>query len=122
ELEPGATIVADGRGNPGGGGLGMGGVSGSPLSGGGGGHGGIGGLSSSNAPGGLSYGSAIAPIDLGSGGGFGSSGAGGAGGGAVRLSVGGNCILNGVVTVNGLNATNNRSGGGSGGSIWIKAQ
>lgn len=120
ELEPGAQLNVDGRGYAAG--TGAGGSGGGPTSGGGGGHGGNGGLSSSNSAGGGSYDSASAPTSLGSGGGNGSGGSGGLGGGAVRLIVGGNCLLNGTVAANGLNATNSRAGGGSGGSIWITAQ
>ena len=82
---------------------------------------GIGGISSSNAPGGPAYSAPFAPAELGSGGGSSYEGPGGAGGGSIRLLLGGNFILNGTVTANGSNGTNSRSGGGSGGSVWITA-
>jgi hypothetical protein len=94
----------------------------SPISGAGAGHGGYGGASLENAQGGTAYGSFTQPSTLGSGGGQGSGGPGGAGGGAVRLNIGGSMILNGAILANGADATNTRSGGGAGGSVWITAQ
>lgn len=122
ELESGATIDLDGRGFGGNVGSGNGGEGASPLSGGGAGHGGLGGNSSSNAVGGSCYDLFSQPIALGSGGGAGVGGVGGPGGGALRLAVSGAAILMGNITVNGAAATNSRSGGGSGGSVWITAQ
>lgn len=121
ELESGAVVKLDGRGYSSGFGPGPGGSAGSPLSGGGGGYGGNGGLSSSNGAGGLGYSTSFADTNLGSGGGTGAGGIGGAGGGRIQLSAGSECILNGLISADGQNATNNRAGGGSGGSIWISA-
>ena len=122
EVEAGASINADGRGYSGNNGSGNGGETGGPPSGGGGAHGGNGGLSSSNALGGVAYGAISTPSNLGSGGGFGSTGMGGAGGGLIRLNVRSNVTIHGMVSANGQNGVNSRSGGGAGGSIWITAQ
>ena len=121
EVEPGALVTAAGRGRSGGQGTGAGTASGSPTSGAGGGHGGGGGVNSANAQPGLAYGSALPPTTLGSGGGSGTGGIGGAGGGLLQLNIGGNCVLNGVVSADGQSATNSRAGGGAGGSVWITA-
>ena len=112
ELEAGATVNVAGRGRLGG--PGVGGIAGSPLSGAGGGHGGLGGLSFANAPSGSAYDSALTPTESGSSGGIGFGGTGGWGGGVVLLTVGGHCILNGLVTADGQSATNSRAGGGAG--------
>jgi hypothetical protein len=72
----------------------------------GGGYGGQGGPSGAA---GASYGSAISPADLGSGGGN------GAGSGAIRLDVTGTLTVDGAITASG----SGDAGGGSGGSIWI---
>jgi hypothetical protein len=115
----GGAITADGRGfwNGAGAGPGVGGALNN--SGGGGGFGGYGGSSASNAPGGIAYGSMSQPADKGSGGGSGPTGPGGNGGGLIQLTIGGTLTVNGSVTASGLNATNDRSGGGSGGGIWL---
>ncbi len=112
------AINADGKGYIFSEGLGNGSQSGSPPTGNGAGHGGFGGTSSATGVGGLSYGLAQQPSHKGSSGGLG----GGSGGGALRLIVGGAFILNGSVSANGNSGTTNRSGGGSGGSVWITAQ
>ncbi len=126
EIAPGGAINVSGKGYGGNTGPGNGGETFiSPISGGGAGYGGYGGLSSSNAPGGNPYGSFTQPTDLGSGGGYGAGGSsavGGAGGGAVRIIAGGDAIINGIISANGANATNSRSGGGSGGSVWLSAR
>lgn len=122
EVAPGGFINANGRGFGGNTGTGNGGEAGSPQSGAGAGHGGYGGLSSSNAPGGNTYGAFNQPATLGSVGGQGVGGAGGAGGGNIKLTVSGTAQIDGGISANALNATNSRSGGGSGGSIWITAQ
>ena len=49
----------------------------------------------------------------------GNGGPGAAGGGLVQLTIGGRLILNGAISASGLNATNSRAGGGSGGGIWF---
>ena len=91
--------------------------------GGGGGYGGNGG-SVADASGGVVYGSMTAPTDLGSGGGgatnyFGDM-PGGAGGGLVKVDVGGNLTVDGMIAANGEDGMDGR-GGGSGGSIYITA-
>jgi len=122
EVAVGGAINADGKGYGGGAGPGAGNAAGSPADGSGAGYGGIGGMSSSNAMGGTTYGSFTQPTDLGSGGGTSYAGIGGAGGGAVQISAGGTFIVNGTISADGANGTNSRSGGGSGGSVWITAQ
>src|ERR1041385_2784037 len=123
EIEPAATINANGLGyaNPSSG-LGPGGQAGYPLTGSGGGYGGYGGISSANAAGGNPYGSLEQALALGSPAGQGVGGVGGPGGGSIRLVVDSDFRLNGTVTANGLNATNSRSGGGSGGGVWVTTQ
>ncbi|MFZ2188032.1 MAG: fibronectin type III domain-containing protein, partial [Candidatus Moraniibacteriota bacterium] len=66
--------------------------------------------------GGEAYGSATAPIDLGS---SGNGTSGGVGGGAVKIIVSGTTTISGAVTSNGGNGPNYYNAGGSGGSIWI---
>jgi len=89
----------------------------------GGGYGGNGGASSTGAPGGTNYGSATAPVEFGSGGGYGAATVTGGsdGGGALRLSVVGKLNVNGNVSANGNPGAQDDSGGGSGGSVWITA-
>lgn len=116
----GGGIDANGRGITSGVGTGL--SLGNPASGAGAGHGGYGGWSSSNALGGGCYGVIPTPTTLGSRGGSGVGGFGGLGGGGIRLNVAGAAQIDGVISANGLNATNSRSGGGSGGSIWLNAQ
>ena len=89
--------------------------------GGGGAYGGSGGASATGAAGGQSFGGYNSQQSLGNNGGNGSFGLGGAGGGLVQITSGGNGILNGLVTANGANGTNDGSGGGSGGGIFITA-
>jgi hypothetical protein len=90
--------------------------------GGGAGHGGVGGAGSQ--PGGTYYGSATAPVTLGSGGGDGyMNDNAGNGGGAIRLDVSGTLTVNGAVAANGTNGwaggyRTYAGGGGSGGSIY----
>lgn len=91
------------------------------VPGGGGGYGGAGGAGYSGSAG-AAYGSATAPTNLGSGGGFGNSylnpdGIGGNGGSAIRLDAK-NIIVDGTLSSNGGNGTA-IGGGGSGGSIYI---
>jgi hypothetical protein len=119
EVDAGGAINANAKGYSQG--FGAGHISAGILAdGSGGGYGGTGGMSSSNAAGGNSYGSFMAP-NLGSGGGAGYAGSGGVGGGMIDINAGGNIINNGAITANGGNGTNSRSGGGSGGSIWLGA-
>jgi len=75
--------------------------------------------------GGGAYDDVYQPVELGSGGGGGCGLAGGAGGGAIQLDVTNGLVLNGLFTANGLVGIGadycGGTGGGSGGSIWIKA-
>jgi hypothetical protein len=122
QVDAGGAIVANGTGYGGGLGIGPGNhSSGSSFDGSGGGYGGYGGMSSSNAVGGACYGSYAQPMNLGSGGGASYIGAGGPGGGLIEITAGGTVIDNGLISANGGNGTNSRSGGGSGGSVWITA-
>ncbi|MBV5350129.1 hypothetical protein JZU71_02935, partial [bacterium] len=69
------------------------------------------------------------PLSLGSGGGGTSAVAGGTGGGAIRLNVKDQLVVNGIISSNGLvggyrswgHGAYDYGGGGSGGSIWISA-
>ncbi|MDD2731124.1 MAG: hypothetical protein PHW33_03310, partial [Candidatus Portnoybacteria bacterium] len=97
------TINLNGQGYLAGGGTGAG-VDG------GGGYGGVGGGTS----GGITYGSATEPTDLGSG------GSGYAGGGSIKL-VATDITLGGSITANGASTLEVVLGAGSGGSIWIAA-
>ncbi|HTI98662.1 MAG TPA: hypothetical protein VL527_07135, partial [Dongiaceae bacterium] len=118
----GGEINVTGKGHDGSTGSGHGASLGSPACGSGAGHGGLGGSGSSNAVGGTCYGVFYQPGTYGSGGGLGVGGPGGAGGGSVRLVVGGHAEIDGRILANGQDASNSRSGGGAGGSIWISAQ
>ncbi len=108
-LAAGGSILADAKGFP---------VNQSPgasTGNGGAGYGGRGGTVSGGA-GGVLYGSAVTPVDMGSG------TSSGAGGGAVRLEVTGTLTLDGTVSANGANgAGQDAAGAGSGGGIWINA-
>ena len=122
EVDVGGAINADGKGWGGGLGTGAGYSSaGSLQDGSGAGYGGNGGMSSSNAVGGVTYGSYTQPSNLGSGGGAGYAGPGGAGGGLIEIVAGGSMIANGPISANGADGANSRSGGGSGGSVWLAA-
>jgi RHS repeat-associated protein len=98
----GGAISADGQGYASGNGGGPGGGEG-PA-----GAGSYGGLGS--GPSGPTYGNAMAPLDLGSAGWVGSQG-----GGAIKLVVAGNLVLNGGISANGAGGPD----GASGGSIYI---
>ncbi len=89
--------------------------------GGGGGYGGSGGASATGAAGGQSFGGYNSQQSLGNNGGSGAFGPGGAGGGLIQITSRGNVILNGLITANGANGTNDGSGGGAGGGIFIAA-
>ncbi|MBI5392279.1 LamG domain-containing protein, partial [Candidatus Woesearchaeota archaeon] len=98
--------------------------------GGGAGYGGIGGKSSVGIIGGGTYGSALHPTDLGSGGGNGNTqtgnmGYGAQGGGSITINISKNFEINGSVLANGGNPANQSSiaagGGGSGGSVYVVA-
>lgn len=131
-----SSLDATGRGHPFGAGPGAGQTSGNLNgAGSGAGHGGpgggcpqsTGGCSGSAPVGGAAYGSVMNPVTMGSGGG--SSGNtrsnGGSGGGAIRISVGGRFLVDGVIEADGVPGLNesgvfiNRGGGGAGGSIWV---
>lgn len=119
-LDASSSITADGCGYPEVSGPGAGTSSGSYY-GSGAGHGGVGGWSSqgSSGPGGI-YDSLYSPIDFGSGGGRSWNGPGGPGGGAVRLTVGGEFRLDGIISVKGQRTpSDNGGGGGSGGSVYL---
>jgi len=91
----------------------------------GGSYGGLGGVGFALANPSPTYGSATAPIDLGSGGGTRCCNAvGGAGGGAVRLLVTGTLTNNGIISANGVAAyggLGSAAGGGAGGSVYVVA-
>lgn len=125
------TISADGLGNAAGRGPGGGHSSAiSAVDGEGGAYGGYGGRSSARDVNVHIYGSAVSPVDLGSGGGDdnGASGEqGGAGGGAIRMATYSSSTGTmsfgplGTVTANGSNGQASfQGGGGSGGSIWLE--
>ena len=116
----GGKITADGQGYGGELGLGKGGsITGV---GGGGGYGGTGGsgyrTGYGSVSGGPVYGTAVAPVDLGSGGGSG----GGAGGGAIRLEITNQLMLDGVISANGSTTVATYGGGGSGGSVYVRTR
>ena len=109
QVDAGSSINADGQGYVALAGPGAGGQ-GNEV---GGSYGGLGGGQSAN----LTYGSASAPTDLGSGGGVYNVST-GVGGGAIRLIVTGTLTNNGVISANGANATGS-GGGGAGGSVYV---
>ncbi len=113
----GVNQCDDGRGP----GPGLGGCFG--QSGGGGAYGGAGGASITKA-GGSTYGSASAPLDLGSGGGASSGGGdGGIGGGAIAVLGTGTVTVNGSISENAGNGGGGdgfSAGGGAGGSIYLR--
>ena len=119
-VENNGAIQADARGYGAGAGPGAGHVGSGYGSGGG--YGGQGGNGYNNyVAGGLPYGFAEWPNNLGSGGAAGSSSSGGAGGGFMRMTVVGTLLVEGVVSVNGGAGWNTNGGGGSGGGLIIKA-
>ena len=127
QLLSGGYFEASGRGYIGGQGPGAGGNTPNNAEAGGAGFGGAGGAGRSvnglGGAGGIAYGSVTEPVDMGSGGGNASDWAvtGGTGGGVLRLVVGGTLTIDGEIRANGYagGAPNYRSGGGSGGGIWI---
>jgi hypothetical protein len=124
-IQAGGGIIADGAGYVGNQGPGAGKYYSYPYdyTGGGGGYGGFGAAGgTTNAYGGITYGSVTAPVDMGSGGGcYPSYGLGGAGGGAIRLNVTGMLVLDGRISADGGVGIGEGSGGGSGGSVWVTA-
>jgi RHS repeat-associated protein len=109
QVDPGSSINADGQGYVALAGPGAGGQ-GNEI---GGSYGGLGGGQTAN----LTYGSASAPVDLGSGGGDYNVST-GVGGGAIRLIVAGTLTNNGIISANGASATGS-GGGGAGGSVYV---
>lgn len=112
----GSLISAAGQGYAGGHGPGAGATASFEGTdyGGGAGYGGSGGNGYAGAQGGVTYGSAVQPTDLGSGGGSN----GGQGGGAIRLVIDGTLLLDGGIACGGTQG-GERAGGGSGGSIYL---
>ena len=121
-VSAGGSIVADGKGYPGGAGPGAGsGLSGAAgVTGGGAGYGGYGGGNYTNIGGGVAYGNGASPQDFGSGGGSGASKPGGTGGGLIELTVSGRLIVDGTISANGVNGVAQGSGGGAGGGIRLQ--
>jgi hypothetical protein len=119
DINPGGAIIVDTNGYAQTAGPGAGNSSGGDGSGAG--YGGTGGASTTTGGGG-SYGSAVQPVDFGSGGGLGTGTIlGGSGGGALRLNVGGILTVDGKMSAEGQPGLQDNSGGGSGGSIWVTA-
>jgi RHS repeat-associated protein len=109
QVDAGSSINADGQGY-----LALAGPGAGPQGNGvGGSYGGLGGAQTAN----LIYGSASAPVDLGSGGGVYNVST-GVGGGAIRLIVTGTLTNNGVISANGASVTGS-GGGGAGGSVYV---
>ena len=79
------------------------------------GHGGNGGRGRHQSRVGLAYGHLYEPEHFGCRGG----GSGGLGGSIIRMSVTGTLQIDGTISCNGGSGQEDRSGGGSGGSIWI---
>ncbi|MFB6116032.1 MAG: hypothetical protein ABEK10_00835, partial [Candidatus Nanosalina sp.] len=145
KVESNAKINTDGRGYGSHSGPGGAPAVGNGNAGGGAGFGGQGQNSTSGDPGGGSYGDALQPLSLGSGGADGDDSGeasdgpakGGAGGGSIRLDITNSLTNNGEITADGEDGQNNEGegdcgwycydnsdpdgGGGSGGSIWITA-
>ncbi len=120
-VQPGGAISMDGRGFGVNAGPGAGKIRnvGTSVAGSGGGHGGYG-SSAINTNGGNTYDSITLPTMAGSGGGsLFSGGTGSIGGGILQLTVNGKLQVDGVITANGLSASTNNVGGGSGGSVVI---
>jgi hypothetical protein len=130
DLQAGSAINIDGKGYASalGPGAGLNGTY-DEGAGGGAGHGGAGGAGNSLGYGGpAGYDSVTDPVELGSGGGYSCNGVGGSGGGLLLATVGGTAYLNGLITANGTEGVtkggcirNLSGGGGSGGSINLKA-
>jgi|GEM_PF-5357053 len=113
-LAQGSTITADGQGYPEGQGPGAGGFYKDHNSYGHAGGGSYGGLGT--APATITYGSALHPGELGSGG-----GQSGSGGGAIQLIISDTILIDGTITANGFLDLSyySQGAGGSGGSIFI---
>jgi hypothetical protein len=104
-------------------GPGAGGASSGSNGGGGAGHGGLGGNGSSATNGGSIYDSASAANQWGSSGGTYSTETSGSGGGSIFINASGTMFLGSTISVNGTAGTGSyyAAGGGSGGSIWLRA-
>src|SRR6266850_535490 len=137
-IDSGGVLSVDGKGfahagiGPGSGPGGGGGSATDYSAGGGGGYGGEGGRTSNGQNGGGTYGSLATPVDWGSAGGTGHDawsgspypiGPGGDGGGALRVQVAGQLLVNGRISADGGDGqwAWYTGGGGSGGSVWIDA-
>jgi RHS repeat-associated protein len=97
-------------------------VCGSNYGGSGAGYGGKGGDAYAGyTTGGMTYGSVVAPTDLGSGGGRNRcvNSTGGSGGGAVRVMVAGNLVNNGTISARGAGGSGYYYGSGAGGSLYV---
>jgi hypothetical protein len=92
-------------------------------SGGGGGHGGHGNVGGGNpaGQGGRAFGSLLAPDSLGGSGGEGDGDTRNAGGGLIHVEVGGTLTVEGAVRADGNAGLVNNSGGGAGGTVFLKA-
>lgn len=110
-IHAGGIIHANAQGYGGGSGAGK-----SPKTGCGGTYGGIGGVPSLGYSMPPEYGTPSAPTALGSGGNGGAPA-----GGAIALDVSETLVINGKLTADAPKSTGSNSGGGSGGSIWIRA-
>ncbi|MBF0245391.1 MAG: hypothetical protein HQL31_08985, partial [Planctomycetes bacterium] len=114
-VENGGLIHTDGKGSPPG--QGQGKPVGANVYSDGGSYGGAGGDSALNGGVGAPYGNVYAPVNIGSGG-VNASGADSYAGGAIRLTLSGELVVNGQLSSDGL--TSGASGaGGSGGSVYI---
>ena len=120
-LDPGSRMAVDACGYPVGANRGPGTAPADSDWAGGAGYGGPGGHGWGGAAGGIAYGSAAQPIDLGSAGGISGGDIGTPGGGAIRFSVAGTLLHNGTITANGGSNPPHAGGCGSGGSIWLTA-
>jgi len=69
---------------------------------------------------GIPYGSLYQPVTLGSGGNDSYAGTSGAGGGAIKLTVSGNTVIDGTISANASVGSGTRYSGGAGGSIWLQ--
>ncbi len=130
-IERGGNISANAKGYRGGSsnsaGQGPGGGSIISFGGGGAGYGGVGGEGYLGSTGGVAYGSITRPFDFGSGGGGSSrfTGSGGHGGGLIFINVTDTIIINGSILSLGQNGTQDSqdgTGGGAGGSIFVIGQ
>jgi hypothetical protein len=121
-IQAGAQIIADGGGFYGnqGNGAGSSGTSIRGFMGTGGAYGGFGGSSAISSAQGAAYGSILAPLNMGSGGGCSSLPySQSAGGGSVQMIVNGTLDVEGSISANGATPFAEGCGGGSGGSIQL---